>query len=101
MYGTVARLRVKPGAADKLFAQSREFEAAHVNGFVKSYAYRMDTDPNEYILVVIFTSRETYMANAQSKEQDTRYRKMLSLLEHKPEWHDGEIVYEAQPATLA
>lgn len=96
MYGTVARMKAKPGAEAALADQLRAFEEAHVNGAVGSYIYRMDNDPSEYYLAVIFTSKETYVANANSPEQDVRYRQLLSLLEGAPEWHDGEIVYVSQ-----
>jgi quinol monooxygenase YgiN len=76
--------------------QAREFEAAKVPGTVAVYIYRMDADPNEYYLAVVFESREAYLANADSPEQDARYRQVLSLLEREPEWHDGEIVYALQ-----
>ena len=37
-------------------------------------------------------SQFVYVANANSPEQDARYRQLLALLEEPPEWHDGEIV---------
>ena len=97
MYGTVARIRIKPGMESQfrqlIEEQARPFEAGQVPGFGVSYAYRMDADPNDYYLAVMFESREAYWANAQSPEQDARYRQWLPLLEGEPEWHDGEIVY--------
>jgi len=92
MYGTVARVHVKPGAEQELMAQFREFSALGVPGYRATYAYRMDSDPNEFYLAVVFDSQETYRANAESPEQDKRYREMLPLLERAPEWHDGEIL---------
>lgn len=97
MYGTIARMKAKPGAEAQLAEQMRAFEAAHVAGAVGSYVYRMDNDPAEYYLTVIFSSKETYVANANSPEQDARYRQLLAFLEGPPEWHDGEIVYAAHP----
>jgi heme-degrading monooxygenase HmoA len=96
MYGTVARYRLNPGMEGQLIELAREFEAAQVPGFVASYAYRMDADPNDYYLAVVFESREAYVANADSPEQDARYCQSLPLLEREPEWHDGEIVYALQ-----
>ncbi len=93
MYGTIARMRIKPGAEAQLLKQMQEFETLAVPGHVSSTVYRMDGDPNEVYLAVVFDSRETYHANAQSPEQDARYHEMLALLEGEPEWHDGEIVY--------
>ncbi len=97
MYGTIARYRVKPGMEGHLNQileeQGRAFENGQVPGFVATYAYRTDTDPNNYYLAVVFESKEAYWANARSSEQDARYRQWLPLLESEPEWHDGEIVY--------
>jgi heme-degrading monooxygenase HmoA len=93
MYGTVARLRVKPGSEKQLIEMSRDESALDIPGFIGQYVYRMDNDPSEYYLVVIFDNRETYFANADSPEQDARYRQFRALLASDPEWHDGEIVY--------
>jgi heme-degrading monooxygenase HmoA len=93
MYGTVARLRVKPGSEKQLIEMSRDESALDIPGFIGQYVYRMDHDPSEYYLVVIFDNRETYFANADSPEQDARYRQFRALLASDPEWHDGEIVY--------
>jgi quinol monooxygenase YgiN len=92
MYGTIARCRVRQGAEAQLLAQLREFEAAKVAGAITTLIYRMDADPQEYYMAVIFSDREAYVANAQSTEQEQRYQKMVSLMEGPPEWHDGEIV---------
>jgi heme-degrading monooxygenase HmoA len=93
VYGTVARFRLKPGSEAELFARVREFEAARVPGFVGNYIYRMDADPHEYYLAVVFESKEAYVANANSPEQHARYVRLRELLETDPEWHDGEVVY--------
>jgi len=95
MYGTIGRLRIKPGMQDQfkqiLQGQAPAFETGQVSGFVASYTYRMDADPNDYYLAAVFESREAYWANAQNPEQDARYRQWLPLLDGEPEWHDGEI----------
>ena len=93
MYGTVARIRVKPGADKQLLELTKSESALKIPGFIGQYVYRMNADPNEYYLVVIFEDRESYLANADSPEQDARYREFRSLLEEDPEWHDGEIVF--------
>jgi heme-degrading monooxygenase HmoA len=98
MYGTVARMHVKAGSGDKLSQVARDFEQAHVPGFIASYAYQMDADPNEYLLAVIFDSKASYRANAESPAQNDRFHDMLALLEREPEWHDGEIVAVSKSA---
>lgn len=92
MYGTVARLTAKPGSREALDEISRQVREDKPPGLVASYIYQMDSDPNEYYLAVVFESRESYRANAESPEQHARYEKWRPLLDAEPEWHDGEIV---------
>src|SRR5437870_6229870 len=92
MYGTVARFRAKPGMEDKLGEQMRVFEEAHVPGAVMTTIYRMDNDPNEYYMAVIFDSKESYFANANSPEQNARFMALMEMMVAEPEWHDGEVV---------
>jgi quinol monooxygenase YgiN len=91
MYGTIARIRVKPGKEAELRQLGNEM-APQIPGFVFQHVYRTDADPNEYYLVVAFASKEAYRANAGSPEQAARYAQYRALLEADPEWHDGEIV---------
>jgi quinol monooxygenase YgiN len=91
MYGTIARLRVKPGMDERLRELLGELRP-QVPGLVFDHLYRIDTDPNEFYLVVAFASREAYQANASSPEQHARYERYRELLAADPEWHDGEIV---------
>lgn len=93
MYGTVARMRLKPGMEERIVQFNRDFESVQVPGWVAEYAYRTDADSNEYYLAVIFESKEAYVANANSPEQHARYVHLLELLDGEPEWHDGDIVY--------
>jgi len=96
MYGSVAHFPIKPGMEGQfrqlIEGQMHTFEAGQVPGFVATYTSRTDADPNDYYVALVFESREAYWANAQSPEQDARYRQWLPLLEGEPEWHDGEIV---------
>ncbi len=96
MYGTVARMRLKPGVEAQMKEQLTRFEALDVPGFVTTYIYRMDADPDEIYMAVVFKDREAYFANANSPEQHSRYEQMRALLAADPEWHDGEIVYAGQ-----
>lgn len=93
MYGTVARMRLKPGMNEQMQELMKGYEELNIAGYVSSTIYRMDNDPDEIYLAVVFDDRESYHANAQSPEQDQRYGRMLELLDGEPEWHDGEILY--------
>jgi heme-degrading monooxygenase HmoA len=93
MYGTIARFRVKPGMEERAQASMHQYDDVQIPGSVANYMYRMDADSNEYYLVVIFESKEAYMANANSPDQNARYQDMLTFIEGPPEWHDGEVVH--------
>jgi quinol monooxygenase YgiN len=95
MYGTIARLRIKPGMEAELEALSRT-QVPEIPGFVFQHVYRMDRDPQELYLVVGFTDQEAYRRNAESPAQEERYAQYSALLEQAPEWHDGEIVWSLQ-----
>lgn len=92
MYGTVARLQLKPGAESQMEQLMREYEALKLPGYVTTYVYRMDADPQTYYMAVVFDSKDSYWANARSPEQNERFQQMRAMLESDPEWHDGEIV---------
>jgi quinol monooxygenase YgiN len=92
MYGTVARLQAKPGTRAEIEASIEEAKTRAVPGMVADYIYRLDTAPDEYYLVAVFTDKAAYVANANSPEQDAQYRRLRALLVADPEWHDGEVV---------
>lgn len=99
MYGTIARLHVKEGAEADLQRLESEFKTLNVPGYIGGYVYRMDADPRECYLVVLFADKESYRRNAESPEQNQRYEQLRALLDADPEWHDGEIISAMTPAT--
>lgn len=98
MFGTVARLSVKPGMESRIQDLMNEYERLDIPGFVATYVYRMDDNSSEYYLATVWQDRDSYFANANSPAQDSRYRKLRDCLTGDPEWHDGELVY-AQTTT--
>ena len=90
MYGTIAKLNVKPGAVEKLtdlmVNQDRE------PGLASYYIYQTDADENELYVAVLFESKEAYVANATSPEQEQRYKEYRVLLTKDPEWYDGKVI---------
>ena len=44
MYGTVARLRVKPGSEARFLEVGRAMQTVKIPGHVASYIYQMDAD---------------------------------------------------------
>ena len=91
MYGTIARLKIKPGKEEDLRRIGQEM-APQIPGFVSQHVYRTDADPNELYLAVVFESEQAYRTNADSPEQHQRYEQFRALLDADPEWHDGHII---------
>lgn len=92
MYGTVARMAVKPGTQQALAEYWEAAQGVDIPGLVASYVYQMDENSEEYYLAVVFDSKEAYRANAESPGQNERYLQLRALLAADPEWHDGQIV---------
>jgi quinol monooxygenase YgiN len=95
MYGTIAKLKVKPGKVEALKSHMTSVTSRHEPGFLAVNVYQMDADPNELYLTVMFENKETYVANANRPETDADFKKMMQLLVAEPEWHDGEVVHSA------
>ena len=96
MYGTVAKMRIKPGM-EQAFSTVAEQAQDEIDGLVGEFVYRMDSEPNVYYLAVMFRDKETYQANAASPEQHERYKAFREMMQDDPEWHDGEIVWGFGP----
>ena len=95
MYGTVARLRVKPGMEAEVAAFLRDWARNRrpvVPGAIGGYLYQLDRDPHTMVMAITFADKASYHANAQSPEQDKEYQRMRALLTEDPIWEDGEIV---------
>ncbi len=96
MYGTVATMRVKPGMEAKINELSDRWwheRAPKIKGAMSEAIYKKDGSGNEYIIAVMFDSRENYQANAGDPEQDRWYQEFRACLEADPVWNDGEVVF--------
>ena len=88
MFGTVYKMRTKPGKkADAL--KTMMSEDRKIAGAAAFYVF--DTGPDELHGVAVFDDEKTYRANANDPEQDKWYRQLRELLVAEPEWHDGTI----------
>jgi quinol monooxygenase YgiN len=97
MYGTIARIHPKPDRIDELRALMEAYapEGREPAGYRQSFIFQPDEDPYDrptLFLVALFDDRESYVANAQSPEQDAEYRKMREMLEDDPDWMDGTFL---------
>lgn len=88
MYGTIAKMKTKPGALKAL----KVMESRKPKGMIATYVYQMDQNPEEFWMAVVFESKEAYRANAESPEQNREFLKLMESLVEEPAWHDGEII---------
>ena len=92
MYGTVARMRMRPGAEALFRAQFDALVHEQLKGWMSTAFFQSDTDPLDVWMVVVFDSPESYRANAERPNMDAVYRRFRSCLEADPEWHDGHVM---------
>jgi quinol monooxygenase YgiN len=94
MYGTIARLHPLPDRIDELIALGRQLESGGrtVAGYRQSFIFRPDKeiyDRPTLFLIAVFDDRASYVANAESPEQDAEFRRLRELLVDDPDWMDG------------
>jgi quinol monooxygenase YgiN len=95
MYGTVARLRPKPGHEQGVIEYVEYWVRERkptTPGALGGYVYRLDNDPGAWLFAVVFQDLESYRANAESTAMDADYHRLRALLLESPVWEDGEIV---------
>jgi heme-degrading monooxygenase HmoA len=97
MYGTVAKMKLKPGAEEKMM-DAMGGTANAQEGHVATYVFKSDSDPNVHFVTTIFESKDAYKKFADSPDQDKRFRQMRELLAADPEWHDGEVIHHETKA---
>ena len=90
MYGTVARIRVKPERRDALRSVMAAQAQQGIPGMITSYVL-WENEGDVAWLLAVFEDRDSYDRNADDPAQHERYLEYRALLEDEPEWHDGEI----------
>jgi hypothetical protein len=91
MYGTIMHGRLAPGSSRDAFrAALAEGESVAVPGFVASHLLEPDRGGDDVWVVVFFTDRAAYTANADDPAQHDRYVAFRSHLADDPQWIDGE-----------
>ena len=92
VYGTVAKMKLKPGSDEKIMKAMEGGDLGRV-GHVATYVFKSDADPNVHFVTTVFESKSAYKKFADSPEQSKRFAQMRELLAADPEWHDGEVVH--------
>ena len=95
MYGTIGIFKIQPGSEDAAIDYSNSWwrdRAPKVKGAVAGSLHRNGSNPSEFILSVVFESKEAYEANAADPEQDKWYQGLRALLAADPRWMDGDVL---------
>src|SRR3979409_1784312 len=79
LYGTIAKMKLKPGSEDKMM-QAMDGTTAHREGHVATYVFKSDADPNVHFVTTVFESKSAYKKFADSPEQTTRFQQLRELL---------------------
>tara|TARA_Y100000758_G_C15779001_1_gene322602 strand:- start:207 stop:500 length:294 start_codon:yes stop_codon:yes gene_type:complete len=90
MYGTIFKMKVKPGHEDQLLTILDSSET-QPDGGVAWFLMNPDSE-SEWIGVAVFDSKESYLANANNPKQHEMFLKMMEHLESEPTWTDGEYL---------
>ena len=91
MYGTVAKIKVKPENREAMRKVNDMQNAAQVAGYVSSHVLWEDGSEDGGWLFVVFEDRDSYHRNANDPAQHERYKEWRALMEADPEWHDGDV----------
>ena len=95
MYGTIGIFKVQSGQEEAAAAYFNSWwadRAPNVEGARGGSLHRNGVNPSEFILSVVFDSKEAYEANASSPEQDRWFQGLRALLAGDPRWMDGEVL---------
>ncbi len=94
MFGTIARMKVRPDKLRDFYALGKEWDAYHRTravGYISSEVLWERRDDLSCCMVVHFVNEESYWKNAQSPEQHQFYLKMRECLAEDPVWIDGNF----------
>lgn len=93
MYGSVFHMKPKSGKEQeivRLFEEWNQTRKPTVEGALDGYLFKLDK--GGMMGVSVFSSKQSYQANANDPEQNEWYLKLRENLEEDPQWNDGEIV---------
>ena len=97
MFGTVAKMRLKPGGETMLMAWSQAL-MGNIKGHVSTTVYRSTEDPLVMYMAVVFEDFASYRANAESPQQHRRWQQMQSVVDGEIEWNDGNVLMHGTPS---
>jgi heme-degrading monooxygenase HmoA len=89
VYGTLGRMRVKPGKRDDVVAFMTDPRAAEMPGYRGTHLLLAE-EGNEAIVAVMYEDKDAYFAMVHDPRVEENFGHLMELLEGEPEWTDGE-----------
>jgi quinol monooxygenase YgiN len=98
MYGMLYHLRPRQGqqqaVLDHLFRWEQEYlpqVTGYVGGYLLEPVVQALSAPFGILVIVVFDSQAAYTRQRDDPAQDRWEQHLQELLEHAPQWHEGEI----------
>jgi antibiotic biosynthesis monooxygenase (ABM) superfamily enzyme len=66
-------------------------ERVRAKGYISTEILWDDREDGRGMMIVRFSSKDEYLRNANSPEQDAFFKRLRACLEQDPEWTDGEF----------
>ena len=95
---TSFKFKAKTGerqAVIDIFQRWERERKSKTKGFVRSVLVSKYSDPDEFMVTVVFESKESYDANSNSPEQGDWFTELRSHLTADPDWFDGNLELQA------
>ena len=92
MYGTLGRMRPKPGKRDELVALLRTPPSgAAANGYRSAFLLKAD-EGDDVVVAMMYEDKDAYTAMVHDPQTDANFGTIMELLEGEPTWTDGEWI---------
>lgn len=91
MFGTLGRMKAKPGKLEELKAHLSDPQAAGTPGYRGSYMLVAE-EGDEVVVAVMYEDRDSYFEMVHLPSTDENYQRLLTLIDGEPSWTDGEWI---------
>jgi heme-degrading monooxygenase HmoA len=92
MYGTLGRMRPKPGKRDELVELLRTPPSgAAANGYRSAFLLKAD-EGEDVVVAVMYEDKDAYTTMVHDPQTDANFGTIMELLDREPSWTDGEWI---------
>jgi len=86
MYGTIFRMRIKPGEQENTTALLKDRTNQGIAGAISAYLMIPDNSPDELVGVAVFEDKTAYTAKTNDPTQHEAFSKFRACLLEDSEW---------------